>query len=489
MNLKWKYILPPKQLLEKLSLILALLVLLPMLALTIYRHTHHIGLIEELTRKELLHIAILLEKKMPDSFDELRAQLGVVDEPAPVQVMALNRELQPLLADITALDPHLGVGVYSIELDYVLAIGPDFSANKLRRMPHTMPYFQVYHQQEAVFAPVRESVGWGGKPIYNLAYPLYRDGRLIGHVWASRKAEDIHALAQNRLKHIMVTSLIIYLAILVLIHITFRRLALELRTFADLAVRDAEPDNEILPELQPVLDKIRNHQWQIRMCTVSQFAASVVHEVRNPITSIRGFAQLMLASEKDAQKKEYLSVMINEMNTVNHIISAFLRFTKPALPECKAVSASEVIEDLENLVGAQCLQSRVRFRALSEESNLKLVCDANQLKQVLLNLVQNALQAMDGREGSELSVYFTRQKTMAQIDVVDNGPGVCPEDIHKLFEPFFTTKGAGTGLGLALCKQLLEQQGGSITVRSDPGQGCVFTILLPLAGQEYKEAI
>jgi signal transduction histidine kinase len=437
--------------------------------------------VKEIYGEQLMYVTLHIESHLPPSFEEWIIKHDVLHSPTEMQVMAINVELQPLIEEVSKAHPNLEMGIYSIELDSVLASAPNFEPSKLNSLSHTRPVFKVYETGQHFFAKTDSTV-WGGDPMYTLAYPLVQEGRLIGHIATSIKYEDLSAFSRSRNYQLLFASLIIYIMILILARFSYNRLSIGLTNFTRAAIEGVDYTNTgFLPELEPLLIQLRKHQWNIKMETVSEFAASVVHEVRNPITSIRGFSQLLLNKETDQQKVEYLKTILEEMDTVSEIITSFLKFTKPSMAKVKSVPVLNLINDIENLTGVQCLDNRVTLTIEAAEDDIEILCDISQLKQVMLNLIQNAIHTMEGKKNKRLTIHIMRREEMVKIDVCDNGTGIIEENMGKLFEPFFSTKATGTGLGLSTCKQLLEQQAGFIEVRSELGKGSVFSIILPAA--------
>ncbi len=428
--------------------------------------------------KEIYMVAAALARRLPASFGEILTRRGMADRPVEDQVRALNAVLQPIVEDTSLSHPGVGLGYYSIDLDRVLAVAPDFSPSLLIQVPHTYPYFKSYETGRAELTS--DSIGWRGKPVFNLTYPIFEGSRISGHAWASVRMQEIyeHPFVQFGsllLLGIALAALGVCLAWLVLTH-----LRKELERFANAAVQGRPSTlGGQLPELKPLLEVLQQREQEWRMVTAGRLAASVVHEIRNPFASIRGFSQLLLSRENDPQKRVHLETIIREVDRVTNLITEFLRFAKPAPPVLQAIPVGELLADLETLVGGRCLQCGVQFSTTVSDPDLKCLCDPNQIKQVLLNLVQNALQAMEGGKNGVISVKARPEGHSVALEVSDNGPGIAPEDQDRVFEPFFSTKPSGTGLGLSICKQLLEQQEGSLALRSKPGAGSTFIVFLP----------
>ncbi|WP_161780744.1 ATP-binding protein [Tumebacillus flagellatus] len=200
-----------------------------------------------------------------------------------------------------------------------------------------------------------------------------------------------------------------------------------------------------------------------------QMAATIAHEVRNPMTSVRGFLQLLAKKMEGGEHQMYLDVMQSEIDRMNAILSEYLSMARPA-------QGSEQV-DLASLVRETflVLEGEANYRGvqlgLELEEGYRLEGNARELKQVLINLVRNAFDAMNGTDGKiDIRLHG------GVIAVADNGCGMNPEQMERIFEPFFTTKAAGTGLGLPVCRKIVESHGGTLEVTSVPGRGTVFTV-------------
>ncbi len=231
-----------------------------------------------------------------------------------------------------------------------------------------------------------------------------------------------------------------------------------------------------------------------RLAFLGEMAAIVAHEIRNPLTSIKGFSQrIKRKAPGDETVAGYADIIMEEVDRLDAVIADVLDFARRAEPKWQPVNLGEVIRQTVDLLGAAVEQPRV---ALSVEISPALPLfrgDPAQLKQVLLNVCQNALQAMP--EGGALGIEAACKDDRIYVSIHDTGQGIPPEVQEKLFQPFFTTRTQGTGLGLALAQHVVEDHGGRISVESEVGQGTTFTIELPvnsepaLSGERHPEPV
>ncbi|MGF2617871.1 EAL domain-containing protein [Rossellomorea vietnamensis] len=212
-----------------------------------------------------------------------------------------------------------------------------------------------------------------------------------------------------------------------------------------------------------------------KLSIVGELAAGVAHEIRNPITSIKGFIQLI---QKGVIKEEYFKIILEEFHRIECIVSEFLALAKPQVISLRPVDPVSVLEDVRTLLSSEAnLRNAVIDLKLDKKLNL-LHCDENQLKQVFINLLKNGLEALP--EGGTVEVKSFSSGKEAIFQVIDNGVGICEERIKKLGEPFYSNKEKGTGLGLMLCFRIIKQHKGSICVKSIEGEGTTVEFRLPL---------
>ncbi len=190
-------------------------------------------------------------------------------------------------------------------------------------------------------------------------------------------------------------------------------------------------------------------------------AAAIVHEMRNPITVSKGLVQLVLTQETDMRKRMWLSNIVRQLDHMNNIASDYLQYARPRPPRVSDVSVQELVGgDLVENVAPYVEESGAIMEVSSDCEDIKVRCDRDQVGQVLLNLVKNAVEAGSGEPGLRVAIRWRREGGTVIIEVADNGPGIPQENLSRIFDPFFTLKPKGTGLGLAISRTLIEQQGG-----------------------------
>ena len=227
---------------------------------------------------------------------------------------------------------------------------------------------------------------------------------------------------------------------------------------------------------------------------VAAMAGSLVHEIKNPLSTINLSAQLLQEEWKDADTpKEQravrrLQVMSSEVQRVERIIETFLRFTERHELSLEVKSLNEMLEDLAEFVTAEAERSGVQIRLGLSSGLAPFSFDVDLVRQVFQNLVQNACQAMNPAGGGELILKTDRVERdgveYAIGEVIDTGPGIEADKLERVFELYYSTREGGTGFGLAISRRIIEEHGGFIEVQSVKGKGSQFSVYLPLSRKE-----
>ncbi|ARU61307.1 hypothetical protein CBW65_10095 [Tumebacillus avium] len=230
-------------------------------------------------------------------------------------------------------------------------------------------------------------------------------------------------------------------------------------------------DKTLYREWEDLSQRVDQHTNYVQM------AATIAHEVRNPMTSVRGFLQLLSSQITGDTHRKYLDVMTTEIDRMNTILSEYLSMARTPQPEWEPIHLTELVRDTFMLLEGEANYRGVNLSLeLAEDCHIRGI--ARELKQVLINLVRNAFDALEGGEGL-IHLRLQNEQGHYLLTVTDNGVGIAPEQLTRIFEPFFTTKAMGTGLGLPVCKKIIESHGGSLYVQSELGAGTTFTIKVP----------
>lgn len=221
-----------------------------------------------------------------------------------------------------------------------------------------------------------------------------------------------------------------------------------------------------------------------KLSAVGRLAAGVAHEVRNPLTVLKGFAQMLNMS--DSKNSHYYHLMLSEVNRIESILEEFLLLARPQETKFKTDDLCTILNQVVALMDTKAVMNKVDLKLELSEELLQLECDANQLKQVFINLIQNAIEAMP--DGGTITIEASRQPhDTVKIRIRDQGCGIPADQIARLGEPFYTSKDKGTGLGLVVCFQIIEKHKGRIHIKSELNVGTTFDILLPVRQSGYSD--
>lgn len=234
---------------------------------------------------------------------------------------------------------------------------------------------------------------------------------------------------------------------------------------------------------------------QHRLAALGTMAAGLAHEIRNPLAGIKGAAQYLEGERDPAVLREFLDIIVGETNRLNTVVDQFLHYSRPFVLRDAPADINRLVRRTLDLVRAEDLPPDIVLEHDLDAELPMVEVDADKIRQVLLNLVHNAVQALGDAGQVRISTGLTHLRARdgsiaraVEVVVSDDGPGIAPEDLDKLFIPFFTTRTDGTGLGLAISRRLVEAHGGELLVRTQPGKGASFLVRLPV-GQEHIAAI
>ncbi|UOQ47727.1 ATP-binding protein [Gracilibacillus caseinilyticus] len=242
-------------------------------------------------------------------------------------------------------------------------------------------------------------------------------------------------------------------------------------------IMDWHGEKKILALAKDISDKKQAEEMLIRsekMSIAGQLAAGIAHEIRNPLTSLKGFVQLLQGGI--TSKEEYYKIMIEEIDKINAITSELLFISKPMTDDKNNENVNDLLHDVMTLLRTQANLYDIDL-VLEAEQDCLVLCDRSQIKQVFINLIKNAIEEM--ANGGMIHVLVELRGKECMIAIKDQGPGIPKHLIHKLKEPFFTTKKNGTGLGLMISNQIIDNHHGRLEIESEKGQGSTFKIFLP----------
>lgn len=224
----------------------------------------------------------------------------------------------------------------------------------------------------------------------------------------------------------------------------------------------------------------RNNEELLRkaekLSVIGELAAGIAHEIRNPLTSLKGFIQFLYPSMNDNQ--QYADIMLSELDRINFIVSELLVLAKPHSIQIKPLPLIPLLENVLALLRSEANLKNIHFRTAFAYHPI-IAGEENQLKQVFINIIKNAIEAIDGH-GEVLIATALKDNHQILITLTDTGCGISEEMIHKLGAPFFTTKENGTGLGLMISSKIMKDHNGSLEIKSREHEGTVVEITLPI---------
>jgi len=210
-----------------------------------------------------------------------------------------------------------------------------------------------------------------------------------------------------------------------------------------------------------------------RLNIIGEMAAGIAHEIRNPMTTVRGLLQFIGNKQEFAKQKENFDLMITEIDRANSIITEFLSLAKNRAMEFSENNLNDIIHDIYPLLQADALRNNCEIH-LTLDNIPNVSVDPNSIRQLILNLVRNGIDAI--QESGIIDIHTQTNGTKVYLSIKDSGTGIPPEIKDQLGTPFFTTKEKGTGLGLAICFRIVQRHSATLTIDSELGKGAVFTI-------------
>ncbi|WP_258234789.1 PAS domain S-box protein [Paenibacillus agaridevorans] len=220
-----------------------------------------------------------------------------------------------------------------------------------------------------------------------------------------------------------------------------------------------------------------------KLTTVGQLAAGVAHEIRNPLTTLRGFLQLQQQSQK--LSLSHVNLMLSELDRINLIVGEFLILAKPQATKFVTKDIRNVLNDVLVFLDSEAHLHNIVFRTVITEEECRISCEENQLKQVFINLLKNAIEAMPG--GGSVHISIQRKGDRIAISITDEGVGIPEEMISKIGDPFFTAKETGTGLGIMVSQRIITSHQGTMDIQSQVNVGTSVKVTLPALKKEPQE--
>jgi two-component system, NtrC family, sensor histidine kinase HydH len=232
-----------------------------------------------------------------------------------------------------------------------------------------------------------------------------------------------------------------------------------------------------LSEVRALKQEIARNQ---RLAAVGRLAAGVAHEIRNPLSSIKGFATYFKERYQDVSEDQRIAnIMIQEVDRLNRVVGQLLEFSRPIQLNKKPTALDGLVQDTLKMVERQAAEAGIQIKTVLAPQKKTVSLDPDKINQVLLNLFLNALEAMDADGTLTVTLNDETESQQASVEISDTGKGISEADQAHIFDPYFTTKASGTGLGLAIVHNILDTHGGDIKITSRIGQGTTVILVLP----------
>jgi two-component system sensor histidine kinase FlrB len=244
----------------------------------------------------------------------------------------------------------------------------------------------------------------------------------------------------------------------------------------------AETNRDLAASLEENQRLQQEHEMLRRRQALAELSATLAHEIRNPLGSLELFAGLLAESELDSEKRNWVEHLQAGLRTLAATVNNVLQFHSQPQPGLAPTDLGQLLRSLGQFLRPLAQRSKVHLEVVPSPDGTVVAADRHRLEQVLLNLALNSFQSMPSGGVLRIAGHGRSRDggNKICIEVADTGPGIAPENLQRIFEPGFTTRASSAGLGLAVCKTIMEQHGGSIEVSSRPSRGSTFTLQLPV---------
>jgi signal transduction histidine kinase len=411
------------------------------------------------------------------SFVEIAARRGAAGKSIEEQICAINKELQPILANVLVPEDKIKFGIYSHQHARLVAVGPIFDRSLIAQTNPSF-FFDLGRTATAQMDEHKNSLVWHGATVLCYRLPISYNGEVIGYAFAEINLDKMYAEAWTGTIDAFLGGFIALLVVIVLFQEVLIRLTKDLTLFAKELIKGrASKFESELPELTPILKYISEQTEKMthlnKLDTIGEMAAGIAHEVRNPMTTVRGYLQYMSEKAELQVYNEQIFLMIDELDRANSIITEFLSLAKNHAMDFRKSNLNKVITEIFPLLQADAMRSNCQVEIMLVDVPDVLI-DERSMRQLILNMVRNAIEAMPRGGIIEIRTGISRQKV--SLVIKDQGVGIPPELIERLGTPFVTTKATGSGLGLAICYRIAQRHEATISVDSKPGKGTAFTL-------------
>lgn len=454
------------------------IVLAFMLFLSIYqqwmvfeeRKSSRVGVMDNYTayleRTLPLHVLANLETK------------SIAKTPTEELVLRINSNLQPILNKAYRPSDFERYGVYSVQLQRIVAMGPEIDRSLLLNADSKV-FGDMFTHRMTTAGTQRDSVMCYGAEMLYLVRPIQYQDEIIGYIFVCDNLNKIQKNMFDSYEKTLLGGILALLVVIMLFQEIFIRLKKELALFAEAIVEGRSKNFQSkIVELNPILQYITEQTDRMarldRLNVIGEMAASIGHEVRNPLTTVRGFLQYIGNRSEYEKYKSHFLLMIEELDRANGIITEFLSLAKNKVMDFKECQLNAIIREVTPLLEADALRHKCQL-ILDLQDIPSLILDSNSIRQLILNIVRNGIEAMP--QGGKLTVSTYCCGPTVKLVFGDEGIGIPPDIMDKLGTPFFTTKDNGVGLGLAVCHRIIHRHNAKLLIESQQGSGSVFTII------------
>ena len=442
-------------------------------------------------QKELFNVTKLLDHELAGSYEDILIRNKALGLSRQGKIEVINKNLQPRINELTRIFPGIGMGYYDNALQARVALGPEF--NMVKAISPLSKQLQVaYKSRKPQFIEIKNSTMWNRQPVITLSYPIFHNGEMIGRVFANIRTTDTYTQILKNTIYVTIFCLLIIIIFNYFSWFYTKKVQKELTRFTDSIIGNESSSNEnLLPELKPIAQQIRYYQDEVitnalekeRLITITQLSAGLANDIRNPLTAVKGFLQLLQETINNKEiinnkENEYIKITLSEVENINDLITRMLYLAQP--PECN-YSSTDVKLTINSIIASLTPIADLKgvvIKSDIQEDLPAIVADKEQLKKIFINIFYNALEAINENLG-EINIKVFEQDNNVCIYITDNGVGIMQENIKKVFDPLYTTKNNGCGLGLAICKDIITRHKGEIDINSNDGKGTTVKLMLP----------
>lgn len=464
------------------------IVFLVILVITIYNDW---SLLQSENKQNLRYLTsiteFLVEKSPPNLFSETYAKSTALNQSNQATIYLLNQNLQPIIDEVCMPYKKIQFGYYSRSCKNMVAIGSNFDESLLIDMSLNKVN-PIHNVTTASLIDEESSSLWHGEKAITYCIPIKEKGVIVGHAFASVNQSKVYKIIWQRTLSALLITFIMLLFCIIAFHELCVRLKKDLIKFAEsISSGNHHSSDTFISEFAPILNYISQQAEKMtqldRLNIVGEMAAGIAHEIRNPLTTVKGLLQFMSRKKDLMNHKDNFDLMIKEINRANAIITEFLSLSKNKAMNFQKINLNTILQDIYPLLQANALYYDCKV-LLNLKNIPNLLLDKNSVHQLILNMVQNSIDAMPN--GGIIHISTLQNDHNVILTIKDSGTGISEDIQDNLFTPFFTTKETGTGLGLAICSRIVHRHKATMTLDSKLGEGTTFIITFPFIESDNK---